>query len=498
MPVNLTNETALSAYLVSLIFNNGEEKAVTKENFQELSFVKTHQDLIAKSMVAQWLKKSVRRYLDTIPKEELTFLLQIRNAIPTDPKWVHNALKEGREIYQFNAHKIPPTFRTELLEISNFLYKEAFAYLNNRLQVAEKGKGTLNLKLDALIGNYPTFIQAQKQAVTKKEKMEKERRFYEESKKGTVLIATLSTGMQVVELKTENALDFEGTYMGHCAGQGGYDKLIKEDEVSIFSFRDKKGNPYITMEVLKGMVLQCNGRNNKPPAKKYLPTIQEFIKENKLDVRYSVKSVGLIQQDDTYYSVFDLPDNFKIKSHSLDLTDSNVAGINLNVQVNFLNLSHTTGLMGDLNFFRIKKVDLSWADLTKITSIKGPSDFITFSFSDNLPATMDFSDTKRAIFTKTNFKNVEQIKWPKEKLTLSGVYHLPKILDFSTLDELILNNVDFSEVEQINWPTKITGLDINQLPKPLQESYKLHINGFKADGQKINLMNLKMKNTTSL
>lgn len=49
---------------------------------------------------------------------------------------------------------------------------------------------------------------------------------------------------------TEKALKYEGDKMGHCVG--GYCDLVKSGDTNIFSLRDSKGEPHVTIEIPKG------------------------------------------------------------------------------------------------------------------------------------------------------------------------------------------------------------------------------------------------------
>ncbi|MBY3151100.1 hypothetical protein HFO56_01575 [Rhizobium laguerreae] len=82
---------------------------------------------------------------------------------------------------------------------------------------------------------------------------------------GTQIVHECGGGWTIVRLTTPEALDYEGSQMGHCVGQGGYDHLIDEDP--IYSLRDPMGRSHITIEVdnYSKDIRQLKGKQNQAP-----------------------------------------------------------------------------------------------------------------------------------------------------------------------------------------------------------------------------------------
>jgi len=77
------------------------------------------------------------------------------------------------------------------------------------------------------------------------------------------------------------ALTYEGDIMKNCVG--GYCKDVVAGKRKIFSLRDAKGEPHVTIEVKPASngvhsIVQIKGKTNKAPAAKYLPAVQDFIR----------------------------------------------------------------------------------------------------------------------------------------------------------------------------------------------------------------------------
>ena len=83
---------------------------------------------------------------------------------------------------------------------------------------------------------------------------------------GVVIALEMADGWRWARLETTAALDAEGQAMGHCVGSGGYDGLAGcFGPDGIYSLRDAKGRPHVTVEVSGDTVRQAQGRGNTAP-----------------------------------------------------------------------------------------------------------------------------------------------------------------------------------------------------------------------------------------
>ena len=79
-------------------------------------------------------------------------------------------------------------------------------------------------------------------------------------------------------------LKYEGDTMGHCVG--GYCEDVIGGQSRIFSLRDAKGEPHVTVEVQPGgegtghTLMQIKGKQNRAPNDEYLPFVQDFVKNS--------------------------------------------------------------------------------------------------------------------------------------------------------------------------------------------------------------------------
>jgi len=145
------------------------------------------------------------------------------------------------------------------------------------------------------------------------------------------------------EKQLEEALQYEGNTMGHCVG--GYCPDVLEGRTRIFSLRDTKGEPHVTVEVqpnqhldynswfnkqpeeiqnkiaqrrlqdknhdiyegpeylaareaLAPRIVQIKGKQNRAPKEDYLPYVQDFVRSGNWSQVGDLQNTGLIRKSD--------------------------------------------------------------------------------------------------------------------------------------------------------------------------------------------------------
>ncbi len=88
------------------------------------------------------------------------------------------------------------------------------------------------------------------------------------------IVAKLSDGWTAQKLTTKEQLDVEGERMQHCVGS--YCDQASSGKLIIYSLRDAKGHPHVTIEVKHNRVQQTQGKQNEKPAEKYTKYVDEF------------------------------------------------------------------------------------------------------------------------------------------------------------------------------------------------------------------------------
>lgn len=108
-----------------------------------------------------------------------------------------------------------------------------------------------------------------------------------------------------IKLLSQHALTAEGAQMDHCTGDA-YD--IDTIGLSMFSLRDEKFNPHITLSCSHKKIDQIKGHGNSKPAEKYQKPTIEFIKYL-MAKGYKVIDDGEGLGMEEYRGVFYFPDD---------------------------------------------------------------------------------------------------------------------------------------------------------------------------------------------
>ena len=342
-PVNLLNEKDLNQFIADIIYFGEKPDSFETSELRDLSYVKEHKDAVIRAMVYQWFKTRLRSFLTTDTEQNRPFLeplnprdtsyhelLEQYTPDGQEPLWLRSCYEQGRTVYVFNQEKMPSEIKDEITNLRDFLYDDASKKVERAITVAEesqqgkKQKGGFRLRLDALKtdNKYKEYEQAKKASEIWHYKLTvqsaKLKNVYRDER-GEEEIIQFADGMKIVRLFTPEALDYEGTKMGHCVGSGNYDRGVEEGSIQIYSLRDKWDNPHVTFEVRGKDIKQCKGKENCRPVRKYAPYCQFFVSQNGLNLCDDMRQLGLIKQDGICYDLYELPENFVIKGN-LDLS----------------------------------------------------------------------------------------------------------------------------------------------------------------------------------
>jgi len=293
---------SMDDYFNKVLFSGKIEKnEYRKKSKQEFSIdeIEQNKDIIVRGILYQYFNKRIRAYLGRI----------------TFPK-------------KFDANKLDNKVKQNINLIRDFLYSVTKDYVNAQIKTALQTKHWPIIRFDYLksCNEYCNFKQVLKQAKQwqdyEKSRNKAMKSNLRMSEKGTLKIMNLNNGYSVVQLFTPESLDYEGSMLQHCAGDGYYDKRVHEPCVEIYSVRDAQGKPHLTIEVNDGKIIQCYGYKNTIPCDQDLrTTVRALMREQRLDipdVNGWNRLIAYVKQDGKLYDVFNLPQNFVFKS-SIDL-----------------------------------------------------------------------------------------------------------------------------------------------------------------------------------
>ena len=114
-------------------------------------------------------------------------------------------------------------------------------------------------------------------AITKSEKWHeslKTAKTVSDVEDGTKVVLELAQGYYWVEVTGMQSLDREGKIMGHCVGS--YCNEVSEGHKQIYSLRDSKNQPHVTVEVEGKDIMQIKGKTNDEVIPKYRPFVYPF------------------------------------------------------------------------------------------------------------------------------------------------------------------------------------------------------------------------------
>lgn len=107
-------------------------------------------------------------------------------------------------------------------------------------------------------------------------------------------------GCRIVELKGPVALYREGLLMGHCVGGLGYAEAVAKGKARIFSLRDARNRPHVTIEVRRSWdgdaieASQIKGKGNRPPVEGWAAYVRPFVVARNWKVGLDGHNIGLV------------------------------------------------------------------------------------------------------------------------------------------------------------------------------------------------------------
>ena len=303
-----TQTQTIDDYFNKILFNGKIENTqyrTTRKEFFDITELEQNKDIIIRGIMYQYFFKRVRPYLENrmFPKK-------------------------------FDANKMDDKLKRNIILVRDYLYAMTEKYINTQILNAANTHHDVIVRFDYLKScNEYKDVHAVVKRARDWQKSETNisknaDKFYRESERGSYKVMDLDNGYYVAQLFSPESLDFESDCMNHCAGDGYYDNLVHRTDVQIYSVRNKKGLPQLTLEVNNGIIVQAQGHGNRVPNDPALrAAVRKFMHAENLnipDVNGWNKLIAYIKQDGKMYDVFDLPKNF-VANHTI-----NLSGMDLN------------------------------------------------------------------------------------------------------------------------------------------------------------------------
>ena len=198
--------------------------------------------------------------------------------------------------------------------------------------------------------------------------MVQQRNYVPEDNGDTRSVMEFPRGFRIVQLLSPAALDVEGCILGHCIGDGAYDDELCKGNAAFYSLRDGSNRPHATfnIDIETNVLKQCKGKENKPPAYKYMPFVKAFVERGNFGLNEAASHTGLIKAGTNYHSIFHLPENLEITTN-LDLRDTSLTSLPAGLKIRgYLDLRRTAIKILPANLWVGKYLDLSNTSITEL------------------------------------------------------------------------------------------------------------------------------------
>lgn len=216
---------------------------------QSLQELEEHCKLRGNPKAAKWVKTTLRKWLIN-DYDDTRNVLKVRRLPDDSPGWAQKALERGEELWSVMLSQDT---------------KERFKHVLDWLMQADVRDVTRVSVPEAL-----------KQTKLWDEELKKQSAAGNVGKTETVM--KLVDGMSLVKLLDKEACEWEGAHMGHCIAS--YDPSHYENgypKAGLYSIRDRKGLPHVTMEVVNKEIVQIKGKENDLPVAKYMPAVSQAV-----------------------------------------------------------------------------------------------------------------------------------------------------------------------------------------------------------------------------
>ncbi len=310
MSINLLNEQELNKFLTGQICGKITNISVSRNMLFSKKYALENLDLLAKAMAAQWLKVKFRDFL--LDRATVPYLEEVKEVTPNSPQWLDKALKQGGKVYQFCPEKVSADKIKSLQLAGHFAEMTAKYYI-----VSQSKRKKFRLRFDYL-KTHGAFSSIEK-VLSAYNQFKKE----ETLSQGIRIIGEYDKGFKIVQLQSRSAFVAEGNAMGHCLGGEDYFERCQAGQIKVYSLRDKKFYPHATLEVKGNMLVQVRGRSDMNLHADYAGYVQSFVKEQDLKVSLGEQAgIGIIEKDNQYYNLYNLPKDKQFELEKLDLSES--------------------------------------------------------------------------------------------------------------------------------------------------------------------------------
>lgn len=276
------------------------------------SWVKTVTQNVADPNAKTWMISQLNQFLIN-RVQDASMVMRVSDAeasAPGSPEWLKQKIQTGSPVF-----KIRPTdeFARKVAEVIDWINDWS----------AENPGSRINFTWEqAVAASDRWHRELARQGQHGEETFDHE---------GIAVIREYPNGFRWVDVRTSECLSREGGRMGHCVGS--YHRNVSSGETRIFSLRDAKNRPHVTIEISDphgpfwdqqiadhaggsqkslplvptdsgtevGSVEQIKGKENKAPVGKYVPYVKDFLTVYPVDYTYGgerdLETMGMFLRD---------------------------------------------------------------------------------------------------------------------------------------------------------------------------------------------------------
>ncbi len=225
-----------------------------------------------------------------------TFIFEAQRDVKPLSKINQRAQNKGKEAL-FSDETLGLIANLPETELSRLENRKGFIkWLANVVEGASRSPSTQDIRYivdfvvgsaDARIETYKTFDDAYKASQEWHETLSQGMDQDVEHRDDAQVIHDFKNGYKIVDLQ-QCDLDAEGNAMGHCVGTYDLSQGKK-----IYSLRDARNKPHVTIEIENNEVEQIKGKQNEPPVEKYAKMIRAWLKTTSFDYMSSEDYISI-------------------------------------------------------------------------------------------------------------------------------------------------------------------------------------------------------------
>ena len=232
----------------------------------------------------QWCHKNLRNFLVREPRlsrpigqDEIRAIYDAQNREP--PEWIRQALDQGRTLHWF-----APGDNEVWDDINDFIQAlhNVVDWMRALSQDDRRWRQFHKISVPEAIAAASAWHRSlAKRAATD----------WPEDWSGLTTVYRFASGIKFVKLTSDSSLEREGRIMGHCVAT--YARAVADGGSTIYSLRDTRNRPHVTIEIVSGHLRQVKGRANSFPTQRWRPYIRAFVRRMGWSVGAEASRLGL-------------------------------------------------------------------------------------------------------------------------------------------------------------------------------------------------------------